>query len=472
MLLTRNSRSETRWTTQALPRPRRMVARARRGAPRLLAFVIALLVAHVAPAQTRQVPVESLTYDLKNPDPVRRREAAALIGQNKVQSATPNLVAAVQDGDPSVRRAISIALQQVQDPRALPGFVALAADIEKDIRERAIEGMTTAYLPRETGLVVTLNKVATFFNPWSDEWGDVMTEPGLTADPTVIQALELRLADPEPSLRAKAARSLGILRGRTTIPALLVVLREDRSNNARFEAARALRKIGDPSVGDELLKLVTYTDPKVRNEVVFALGRLRYAPAVPELGRLYVRESAVPPKQIDRAFRERLLGALAFIGDSSSKDLFLREKNAPDLTLALHANEGLARIADQGTLVEISRDRQQQKDPRILTAQAWALYRMGRKEFLTSVVDALAARRTNDDAKQYLLESRPDQVPDLFAYVSHADPNVREALAEIFGLLGDARAVPALRDLTRDQSGQVATFASQALQRINRRSGS
>ena len=203
----------------------------------------------------------------------------------------------------------------------------MSTDSEKDIRERAIEGMTTAYLPRETGVVVTLNKVANFLNPWSDEWGEVMTEPGLTADPSVIQALEARLTDPEPSLRAKAARSLGILRGQSAIPALLVVLREDRSNDARFEAARALRKIGDPSVGGELLKLVTYADPKVRNEVVLALGRLRYAPAVPELTRLYVRESAVPPKQMDRTYRERLLGALAFIGDPSSKDLFLREKN-------------------------------------------------------------------------------------------------------------------------------------------------
>jgi HEAT repeat protein len=426
----------------------------------------------VTAAQTRQVPVESLTYDLKNPDPVRRREAATLIGQNKVQSATPNLVAAVRDADPSVRRAVAIALQQVQDGRSLPGFVTLSTDNEKDIRERAIEGMTTAYLPRESGVVVTLNKVATFLNPWSDEWGDVMTEPGLTADPSVIQALETRLTDTEPSLRAKAARSLGILRGRATVPALLVVLREDRSNDARFEAARALRKIGDPSVGGELLKLVTYADPKVRNEVVLALGRLRYVPAVPELTRIYVRESAVPPKQIDRTFRERLIGALAFIGDPSSKDLFLREKNAADLSIALHANEGLARIADPGTLVEISRDRQQQKDPRILTAQAWALYRLGRKEFLTSVVEALGSRRTNDDAKQYLLESRIDDVPDLFTHMTHADPNVREALAEILGLLGDARAVPALRELTKDPNGQVAALASQALQRIAKRSGS
>jgi len=175
---------------------------------------------------------------------------------------------------------------------------------------------------------------------------------------------------------------------------------------------------------------------------------------------------------MDRAFRERLLGALSFIGDPSSKDLFVREKNNTDLTLALHANEGLARIADPDTLVEISRDRQQQKDARILTAQAWALYRLGRKEFLTSVVDALGSRRTNDEAKQYLLESRPSEVPDLFAFTTHSDPNVREALAEIFGLLGDTRAVPSLRELTRDQSGQVAALASQALQRVNRRTGS
>jgi len=425
-----------------------------------------------AVAQSREVAVESLTYDLKNPDPARRREAATRIGQNKMQSVTPDLVAAVHDVDPSVRRAIVIALQQMQDPRALPGFVALSADTEKDIRDRTIEGMTAAYLPRETGLGMTLNKVATFFTPWSDEGGEVVAEPGLTADSTVIQALEARLTDPEPALRAKAARSLGILRGQSTIPALLLVLRDDRSNNARFEAARALRKIGDASAGDELLKLVTYTDPKVRNEVVYTLGRLRYAPAVPELGRLYVRESAVPAKQMDHVLRERLLGALAFIGDPASKDLFLREKNGTDAALVLHATEGLARIADPETLVEISHDRLQQKDPRILTAQAWALYRMGRKEFLTAIVGALGSRHTNDEAKQYLLEARPNEVPDLFTYVTSPDSNIREALAEILGLIGDPRAVPSLRELSRDPSGQVAALASQALQRIDKRSGS
>ena len=68
--------------------------------------------------------------------------------------------------------------------------------------------------------------------------------------------------------------------------------------------------------------------------------------------------------------------------------------------------------------------------------------------------------------------TRPNDVPDLLPLTTHADPNVREGLAEILGLIGDPRAVPALRDMTRDSSGQVAALASQALQRIARRQAS
>ncbi len=172
-------------------------------------------------ATSRQVPVESLIYDLKNPDNGRRREAATLIGTNKIKSATPDLVAAAKDVDPAVRRAIVQALQQVEDPRSLDGFLALSDDAERDIRTSALEGMTRLYLPRETGLVVTLNRVGALLNPWSDEWADVVVEPDLPVDPRVITAIEARLRDPEESLRIKAARALGILRGRAATPALV-----------------------------------------------------------------------------------------------------------------------------------------------------------------------------------------------------------------------------------------------------------
>src|SRR5690349_18430322 len=102
----------------------------------VVVLALSILTPHAASAQaTRQVPADAMIYDLKNPDPVRRKEAASSLGQNKIQRATPDLVAAVGDSDPSVRRAIVIALQEIQDPRALPGFVTLSSDPEKDIRD-------------------------------------------------------------------------------------------------------------------------------------------------------------------------------------------------------------------------------------------------------------------------------------------------------------------------------------------------
>jgi HEAT repeat protein len=422
--------------------------------------------------ETRQVPADAMIYDLKNPDPVRRKEAAASLGHNKIQRATPDLVAAVGDSDPAVRRAIVIALQEIQDPRALPGFVTLSSDPEKDIRDHAIEGMTSAYLPRESGLVVTLNKVGTFFNPWSDEWADVVIEPDLHVDQSVTDALRQRLReDADGGLRAKAARSLGILRAGDAVSDLATALRGDKVNNVRFESIRALRKIGDPSVGPQLVELISYGDSKVRNEVVYTIGRLRYAAAVPQLTEQYTKELAVTGRNIDRVFRERLIGALAYIGDPASKDLFMHEKANVDTALALHAYEGLARIADPSTLNDISTDRLRTKDAKLLDAQAWALYRLGRKEFLTAVVDGLGDRRTNHESREYLLELTHDQVPDLFPFATHKDVNVREALAEILGLVGDDRAVPVLQDLSRDKSGEVADLAAQALHRIGARKG-
>ena len=106
----------------------------------LLAFTMLFCTArHVlAQAQTRQGPVGSLRYDLKNPDPVRRKEAAMLLGNNKVQRATPDLVVAAGDADPAVRREIVIALDTMQDIRALPTFVSLSSDPERDIRDKCI----------------------------------------------------------------------------------------------------------------------------------------------------------------------------------------------------------------------------------------------------------------------------------------------------------------------------------------------
>ena len=177
-----------------------------------IALPAILVVSLLAPAPvvaqpTRQVPVDSLIYDLRNPDPVRRREAVVHIGQNKVQRAVTDVVAIAGDPDPAVRRAVVATLQQLDDVRALPGLVSLTSDPERDVRDSAVTGVTRLYLPRESGIGPSLTRIAYLLIPFSDEWADVVIEPDLHVDPSVVPALQARLQDPNDGIRSKAARS-------------------------------------------------------------------------------------------------------------------------------------------------------------------------------------------------------------------------------------------------------------------------
>ena len=117
---------------------------------------------------------------------------------------------------------------------------------------------------------------------------------------------------------------------------------------------------------------------------------------------------------------------------------------------------------------DISRERLVEKDPRVRTAQAFALYRMQRKEYLDEVVRALGSRQAGREAIDYLVSLRPEEMPELYQQVDNNDnASIREGLAEVLGLLGDPRALPSLETLTRDSRGQIAALANQAIRRIN-----
>ncbi len=414
----------------------------------------------------RQVPVDSLIYDLKNPDPVRRKEAARLLGENKIQRAVPDLVATANDPEAQVRREVVTALDRLLDIRALPAFVSLSRDSEKDIRDKSITGLINLYLPRESGLVVGLTKVATFLNPWSDEWADVIIDRGMRVDPSVLEALETRLQDEDEDIRSKAARALGILRGLPAAPSLAHSIAENQSNSVKFEAIRALRKMGDPGQCGALLNFRAYVDGKVRNEAVYTLGRLRCTGAVGELTNAFEKESNQPTKLIDARYRALLLDALAFIGDPASGGLFYSERLNPDDTLRLHAFEGLARIGDPAMITEISRLWLQEKNPKIKTAQTYVIYRMGRQEFLDELVNRLADNKSSGEAMQYLVELSATEMPALLAQIRNRKVDVREKLAELFGIIGDDRAIPALQELSKDRRGKVARIANDSMRRI------
>ena len=132
---------------------------------------------------------------------------------------------------------------------------------------------------------------------------------------------------------------MGILRSEAAIQELLLAVGQDRDSDVRFEAVRALRKIGNASVGDRLVPMLNLNSDRVRHEIITTLGSLKYRAAVSELTRIFEQAKAG-----DRA-RTLALSALADIADPASQPVFLGMKADKDVSIRLYANEGLARLA-------------------------------------------------------------------------------------------------------------------------------
>jgi HEAT repeat protein len=426
-----------------------------------LAFAFAAASGSTASAQTtsQQASTDSLIYDLKNPDAPRRLAAARNLGLAKFQPAIPALLPLAEDPDASVRRQVELALEEMGDISVLPGLVRFTSDSEPAIRDRAVQALVNLHLPRATGPTAALAKLGSLLNHRPDEDSDVIVEPDIPVDPSVVSALRARLSDTEDGIRRRASRGLGIMRADAAIPELLVAVAEDRDAYVRLEAVRALRKIGDASAGDRLLPVLNLNVDRVRNEIIRTLGSLRYHGAVADLTKAF--EQAKPADWS----RTLALSALADIADPSSRPVFLDAKADRDVSLRLYAYEGLARLNDSSLGTMMSADRLVEKNPRVQAAQAFGLLRMGREEYLDELVRALGRPTTRDLAREYLLETAPAQRPALFANQPKS-ATVRAELADVFGLMGDRSALPALGELARDSDRDVAQNAERAVRRI------
>jgi HEAT repeat protein len=412
-----------------------------------------------ATAQTHQTSADSLIYDLKNPDATRRLAAARDLGAAKHLPAIPALLPLAEDPDAPVRRQLELSLEEMADIRVLPGLVQLTADSEPDIRDRAVHALVNLHLPRATGPTAALLKLGSLITPWSDEYSDMVVEPDVPVDDSVVTALRARMSDTEDGIRRNTSRALGILRSEGAIPELCLAVGQDRDPEARFEAVRALRKIGNATVGERLVPMLNLNIDKVRNEIIKTLGSFKYRGAVPELTRMF--EQAKPGALV----RTLTLSALADIADPASQSMFQGLKADKNVNIRLYANEGLARLADPSLGTVMSADRLVERNLRIQTAQAFGLLRIGREEYLEELVRGLGRSMTRDLAREYLLEIPPAERPALFASTSK-NAAVRAELADVFGLIQDQSALPALEDLKRDTHGDVARNAERAVRRI------
>ena len=99
----------------------------------------------------------------------------------------------------------------------------------------------------------------------------------------------------------------------------------------------------------------------------------------------------------------------------------------------------------------------------------FALYSLGRREYLDPMVAALKERLLHQQALAYLLELKTRVSPELVNYLNDDSPEVRRRLCLALGMIGDSASAEKLRPLLNDSDPEVVSEASRALRRIGAR---
>jgi HEAT repeat protein len=296
-----------------------------------------------------QVPL--LVAALEDPSDVVRERAAGALGTIGDPSATPALIALLKSPvrdparDPYVRVAAVRALGRTAGEGATDALLAIIRDAEQNewVRREAIEVVSSSGDKRARAAVTecvkdplgTVRAAAVRAIGTLGESGDV---------PLLTQMLR---TDEDPFVRLDAARSLGRLRDKRAVPALIEAL-QDEDPVVAAAAADVAVTVGGPEAAEAMLR--SLQDPKERVRLVAATvlasrGDKRALPAL--LGLLGSKEWRV---------RNIAVRALGMLGPSAKSAAPAVEKALKDdnpivrdtAKTALEALEGKTPVAHGG----------------------------------------------------------------------------------------------------------------------------
>lgn len=415
----------------------------------------ALLACAAVAAAAGRPSFDDLLANLKSPNAKTRQEAVSALAKSRRREAVTPLAALVRDPEFKVRMEVVKALRELRDPSGVPALVTFLGDGDADIRKESIVALVDIYAdPDHPGAV------GRFLQTFSDEADRTSIPPYVKVDPAVYDGLAKTLHDEDTEVRQSAALALGIL-GASGKTRELVATFADPSDGVRAAAATALGKVGAQEDGRSLIPLLADESLEVRNRTLQALAVLRVTEAGPALRELYEQNRR-------KEWGLRVLSTLSRIADPAQSDLFLQLVQDPDPERKRLAVEGLGRISDSSRLPAFKKDYQRERNDDVKLAYSFAITRMGDRAFLDSIVLSLPSRTAGSRAREYLLELGRPILPDLYPYLNDPDAEVRAALVDIIGTLGDPDAIGRLQPLLGDPSSNVADKANRAVERLRR----
>ena len=426
-------------------------------------MLIATLVSGSLPLAAQTVMPASEA--LKSADAKVRADAIRQLAKSGDATVIPTIASMINDPSEKVRREVVLTLASIRTPTVLDPLIAATRDADPKIRVLAIESLAGFY----SGYVPSTGFSAFWQRAWrkatrrfAEE--NVRIDPGVAAEPKVITALVAALNDTsalEPS--RKAADALGILVARLAVPDLIKASYSSDPDLA-VEALNALAKIHDFSAGPQLINLLDHESKDVKRQAIVTLGILRTKDALPKLQSIHVNNP-------DRTVREKALEGLAYLGSPVSAPLFIKALWSSEKNLRILGAEGLARARDPGTLSDLERAVQVEKDAEVKLAIEYAITALGKADYFSLVVKELGSKLRGNAAQAYLTELSQDAsfLPRLYPYLTSQDNDVRRKLCAVLMFTGNASSVEYLERLSSDPDVDVATEALRALRAVRQR---
>ncbi len=383
-------------------------------------------------------------------------------------AAIPQLTELLKNPNTDVRVE---AVRQLTGARALDALILATRDNEAEVQIQATDGLVNFYLPGyvQTGFGSSIKRVGSSIKGRFTDTNDEVVDPYVTARPDAIAALgALVSGGGSMPARANAARAVGILRGKSAVPDLVLALRT-KDTDVLYESLVAMQKIRDESAGPKITFLLRDLNSKVQIAAIETTGLLRNREAVPDLMEVLKRAK-------DAKVRRAALGAIAMLPDPKSRGIYQQYLNDKDEKMRGAAAEGFARLrdpADAGTLEQAWKD-EGKTSPRI--SLAFALVMLGRTEIsefspLQYLINNLNSSAYKGEALPFLTELARDGTTRtaLYAPLQSATKDEKIGLARVLAVSGDKESVAQLEKLSRDTDPEVAQEGLRAMRNLQAR---
>ena len=319
----------------------------------------------------------------------------------------------------------------------------------------------------------------------------ILVRIGPSAAPPVRKALTTA----HPEVRARAAQILGVIKDRSSIPALLDALRGE-FYTVRVQAALALGQICDPQTISALTQALKDTEPEVRAAACIALGKFADPRTFEAISNILLTDLQIDARQAAaQALGEtKRTEAIPYLMEALHDSYWWYERDqaanhlldaiaemgtavVPSLIEALSDNEGtvkkyaallLARLPDQRALEPLSISLYDTHFD-VCRASAEALAAIGAPA-LPILLDALRHPEAwlRQQAVIGLTKSRdPQVVPALLNMMNDENRDVRKQIIHSLGELRDPRALSPLREIASSRTDkEMAALARQALEHM------